>query len=429
MNGIILPFLIIISGMVLAKKIRLSKILRPKRFIKDLSTASLEVKSSPFKSMCTALAGTLGVGNIAGVSTAIISGGAGAVFWMWVGAVFSMSVKYGEVSLAVKYRNHDSNGSFSGGAMYTMKKGMKKYIGKRNAYILGGIFAILCISNSFIMGNLIQSNAACSVFRSRKELIGIILSICLIMTAIAGFKRISNVAFCLIPPLSAVYIILSLSIIVKYYYLIPNLFVRIVKCAFSVKSVVGGVYGYGIKEALRFGMTRGIFSNEAGCGTSPSAHASANVRSPHHQGCFGIFEVIADTLILCSMTAFVILISDSICGTDISSDGISLALSAFGNLLGAWAYYLIGTSVILFAFATLIAQLYYGDVAIGYFTEKAPPRLLFVIFSVVLCYAGAVIDASSVWIWADIIIGVMTVINTSVLLILRNQVQDISRIS
>ncbi len=429
LNGIILPSLIILSGIILSIKIKLYRILFPKRFIKDIAEASCDKKSSPVKSMCTALAGTLGVGNIAGVSTAIISGGPGAVFWMWIGAVVSMSVKYAEVSLAVKYRNRDRNGNHFGGTMYTIKKAMKKYVGKNNASFLGGVFALLCIANSFIMGNLIQSNAASSVFQSESQNIGLILAICLLVTAVVGFKRISSITFFLIPPLSAIYIIFSLSIIFRYYYLIPTIVVRIIKYATSARAVTGGICGFGIKEAIRFGITRGIFSNEAGCGTSPSAHASADVKSPHHQGCFGIFEVIADTLILCTMTALVILIYDSTVGTGQCTSGIELALNAFKNLLGVGAYYIIGVSVILFAFATLIAQLYYGDIAIGYFTDSKIPRRVFVGLSVVLCYMGSVIKPGVIWIWADIIIGVMTVTNTVVLLVLRNQVRDIVIVS
>ena len=426
LNGIILPFLIILCGIILARKIKLLSILRPTKFAKVITEASCDKKQSPFKSMCTALAATLGVGNIAGVSTAITSGGAGAVFWMWIGAVMSMSVKYGEVALAVKYRNFSDKRGFYGGAMYTLNKSLNKHIGKKCSYMIGAIFSLLCIANSFVMGNVIQSNAAGAVFHEKSQLVGIALSLGLLITAIAGFKKISDITMYLIPPLSVVYIILSLAVITRYYYLLPNIILKIIKSAFSGKAVTGGLYGIGIKEAIRFGITRGIFSNEAGCGTAPSAHASANVKSPHHQGCFGIFEVITDTLILCSMTAFVVLISDSLHGTDLSCDGIKLTLRAFADLLGTAAYYIIGISVILFAFATIIAQLHYGEIAIGYFTDCKPAKVLFIITSVILCYLGATMNQSSIWIWADLIIAIITVINTTVLIIFRNQIKEIA---
>lgn len=426
LNGFLLPFLIITCGIILSYKINLFRILKPKNFIRYISEASRDKKSSPFKSMCTALAGTLGVGNIAGVSTAITAGGAGAIFWMWVGALLCMSVKYGEVALAVKYRNYSKTRGFYGGSMYTMKKALRTHLGSRKAYLVGGVFSILCIANSFVMGNVIQSNAASSAFSSKSQLIGIILTCGLLLTAKLGYQKISNLTLFLIPPLSSVYIILSLTIIIGNYQLLPTIISKIIRTAFSSRAVSGGIYGLGIKEAVRFGMTRGIFSNEAGCGTAPSAHASADVKSPHHQGCYGIFEVIADTLILCSMTAFVILISDNLLGDSQILGGVDLALRAFKFLLGKWAYYIIGISIILFAFATLIAQLYYGDIAISYFTEAKTPRVLFVILSAILCFIGAVIKPNNVWILADIIVGIMTVINTVVLIVLRNQIADIS---
>ena len=401
----------------------------PKNFFRYISEASCDKKSSPFKSMCTALAGTLGVGNIAGVGTAITAGGPGSIFWMWVGAILCMSVKYSEVALAVKYRNYSKTRGFYGGSMYTMKKALRNRLGARKAHLIGGVFSVLCIVNSFIMGNMIQSNAAGSTFSSRTQLVGILLAGGLLLSAILGYKKISSITLLLIPPLSAVYLILSLSIIVGNYQLLPSIISKIIGSAFSKRAVAGGIYGFGIKEAVRFGITRGIFSNEAGCGTAPSAHASADVKSPHHQGCYGIFEVIADTLVLCSMTAFVILISDNMLGHTQISDGIDLTLRAFEFLLGKWAYYVTGISVILFAFATLIAQLFYGDIAIGYFTDSKIPRVIFVGLSVLFCYMGSTIKPCVIWTWADIIIGIMTVINTIVLLMLRNQVHDIAAVS
>lgn len=427
LNGFVLPFLIIFCGIILSYKISIIKILSPKKFIRNLSEASCDHTTTPFKSMCTALAGTLGVGNIAGVATAIISGGAGAVFWMWIGAIVSMSVKYGEVALAVKYRSYDNNKGFIGGSMYTMKNALNNKLGKRNATIIGGVFSALCIANSFVMGNIIQSNAAASVFSDKSEAIGLMLSTGLLITALLGFKRITSITSYLIPPLSITYIILSLSIILKNYYLLPRLFLNIIECAFSLKAVTGGIYGYGIREAIRFGITRGIFSNEAGCGTSPSAHAAANVKSPHHQGCFGIFEVIADTLILCSMTAFVILIADQKFSLSLKESGVAVTLQAFEYLIGRGAYYIIGVSVILFAFATLIAQLYYGDVAIGYFSKSKIPRIFFVIISILFCFCGATMKESRIWMYADLIIGIMTVVNTVMLIVLRNQIKDIAK--
>ncbi len=428
LNTYIMPVMLILCGCILAYKIRLHRILSPRNFIKALKDSQQSSGVSPAKAMCTALAGTLGVGNIAGVATAITAGGAGAVMWMWIGAVVSMSVKYGEVALAVKYRK-TANDSYYGGAMYTIKEGLKKRIGRQKAKLLGGAFAIMCLVNSFVTGNIVQSNSAATVFPSvSPKLIGTVFAFGIIVITAIGTNRISCITYALIPPLSAVYILLSLSVIVRNMSYLPSVLSDITNSAFSIKAAAGGAAGLGIREAIRFGITRGIFSNEAGCGTAPTAHASADTKSPHHQGCFGIFEVIADTLILCSMTAFVILIGKKkypALFTDF--DGVPLTLEVFEKLLGNSAYYIIGVSVILFAFATIIAQLYYGKIAIGYFTGSKHSEALYALLASVCAYLGAGMDAAPMWITADIVVGIMTVMNVCVLFLLRDEIRDLSK--
>ena len=425
LNSYLMPPLLILCGMMLAIGIKLPRFLVPHRFFKILSESSESSGESPVRAMCTALAGTLGVGNIAGVSTAITAGGAGAVFWMWIGAVVSMSVKYGEVVLAVKYRRRTSNG-FTGGAMYTIRDGLAKSIGAGRAAALGGVFAVMCIINSLITGNIVQSNSASVVFPGKSPyIIGASLAVGLLIVASAGSAKISSFTFALIPPLSALYIVLSLTVIIKNASFLPEIMKDIVTGALSPKAALGGAAGVGIREAIRFGITRGIFSNEAGCGTAPSAHASANVKSPHHQGCFGIFEVVADTLILCSMTAFVILIFKKQ-APDTVLDGVPLTLSAFDTLIGRWAGVAIGISVILFAFATIIAQLYYGSVAIRYFTRSKVVYRLYVVLAAAAALIGAGIAPERMWIAADLTVGIMTSINTVVLLRMRHEISDIA---
>lgn len=427
LNGYIMPILLLVCGVILARRIKLYRILSPKRFIGILSDSSVESGTSPVKAMCTALAGTLGVGNIAGVATAISAGGSGAVMWMWIGAVISMSVKYGEVALAVKYRVKFAD-EFIGGSMYTIKHGLGKYVGRSSAKLLGGFFAVMCLVNSFVTGNIVQSNSAAAVFPSvSPNAIGILFGAGILIIALVGADKISNFTYALIPPLSGAYILLSLSVIIRNYEYLPEVMSDIVLSAFSTKAALGGASGFAVREAIRFGITRGIFSNEAGCGTAPSAHAAANTKSPHHQGCFGIFEVIADTLILCSMTAFVILIGikkyPSLIG---KFDGVPLTLEAFELVLGSAAYYIIGVSVILFAFATIIAQLYYGKVALSYFTKSKIPCALYAPAAALCAFLGAGMDVSSMWICADLVVGVMTVVNVSVLMIMRKEVKKMS---
>ena len=428
-NGYIMPVMLLLCGVILAKAIKLHRILSPKNFFHVLADSSAKGGKSPVKAMCTALAGTLGVGNIAGVATAITAGGAGAVMWMWIGAVISMSVKYGEVALAVKYRKKSGEG-YIGGAMYTIKDGLQKHVGKTPAKLLGAVFAVMCLVNSFVTGNIVQSNSAAAVFKSvPPKVIGIIFALGIIVIAVIGTERISSFTFALIPPLSLIYIVLSVSVIARNLAYIPEVLADITEGAFSVRAAVGGVTGIGIREAIRFGITCGIFSNEAGCGTAPSAHASANTKSPHHQGCFGIFEVIADTLILCSMTAFVILIGmKKYPALFAGFDGVPLTLEVFEGLLGSAAYYIIGVSVILFAFATIIAQLYYGKVAIGYFTGSKFSGILYSVAAALCAYFGAGMKVTYMWIAADVVVGVMTVINVAVLFVLRREVSELSTV-
>ncbi len=424
-----MPVMLILCGAVLAYRIRLFKILSPRHFFSTLTDAETKKGVSPFKAMSTALAGTLGVGNIAGVATAISAGGPGAVFWMWMGALFSMSVKYGEVVLAVKYRHFSNERGFFGGAMYTIRDGLRKKLGSRGAKFLGGIFALLCIINSLIMGNVIQSNSAAAALDGvPAEVIGISFGTLIIVVAIFGTSKITSYTFLLIIPLSIAYMIITSVIIIMNASLLPTILADIVKNAFSFSALAGGGAGFTIKEAVRYGITRGIFSNEAGCGTSPTAHASANTKSPHHQGCFGIFEVIADTLVLCSMTAFVILIGKERYPQTLGSlDGVPLTLKAISDLLSPFAANLISISIVLFAVATVIAQIYYGDVATGYFTKRKSALWLFIIFSAVSAYIGSVINVDLIWPWADLTIGIMTCINVVVLFLMQGEISVVAK--
>ena len=425
LNGRIMPFLLITCGIVLAARTRLFSILRPRGFFRDLKNSSEGGKNSPFRALCTALAGTLGVGNIAGVATAITAGGPGAVMWMWIGALVSMSVKYGEVTLAVKYRRWKKD-RFTGGSMYTIRDGLSSRIGSRPAAVFGAVFAILCVLNSLVMGNLIQSNAASAVFGGSviPKVICALMAAGVLAVVLTGKDRTAAVTVALVPFLSAVYVILSLYVIIANVSLMPRVISAIFRGAFSFRAAAGGALGHTAREALRFGVTRGIFSNEAGCGTSPTAHAAANVRSPHAQGCFGIFEVVVDTLILCSMTAFVILIAMIKYPGTVGPDGVHLTLSSFSAAAGAPAYRIIGISVILFAYATVIAQVYYGSAAIGYLTDSRAIGLIYGAVSALVTFFGWRVSPGVLWTAADLIVGIMTVLNTSTLLLLRKEISQ-----
>lgn len=380
-----------------------------------------ESGSSPFRSLSVALAGTLGVGNITGVAAALIAGGPGAVFWMWAGAFLVLGVKYAEVNLAVRYRIPTGNG-WTGGAMYYMRDG----IGGRWASVFGGFFALLCCLNSLITGNLVQSNAASGVFEGDSRLIcGIVLAVLTGSAILFGTHRIGRITSALIPVLTGGYLAITLGIIFAHASLLPGIFRDIISSAFTGRAVLGASAGFTVHQALRFGIMRGIFSNEAGCGTSPTAHAAADTKSPHHQAVLGMVEVIFDTLILCTLTALVLLIGDAEWGlipwgTD--ADAAPVTLDIFRCLGGDTVYRILRISVLLFAFSTVIAQFYYGTAAIRYLSGKRLPQVIYAALSAVCACAGSVISSPVMWLLADGIIGIMTVFNCGVLIILRRRI-------
>ncbi len=339
---------------------------------------------------------------MAGVATAIVAGGAGALFWMWISAICAMSIKYIEVKAALETRER-RNGEWRGGAMYYIKGIIKGRLGG----VLASSFAVLCGANALLTGNIVQVNAACGAVSGVNPLyIGVIVGILGVLVVVGGGKRVSGATIAIIPLLTAVYMIICLAIIFNNYERLPQVFSEIIKGAFSLQSFGGGVGGFVMLRAMRFGVTRGIFSNEAGCGTSPTAHAQANAISPHHQGCFGIFEVFADTIVLCTMTGFVILL----CG-DCTLDGIPLTLYAFEALAGAWASKIIAVSIVLFAFATVISQSAYGLVAVDFLSENQKLRAVYLLMIFISSVIGAVISSQAMWQIADFIVSLMTAVN------------------
>lgn len=426
LNAYLLPCALIFCGISLALRIRIIHILAPRRFFRTLMTSASSGGISPSMAMCTALAGTLGVGNIAGVATAISAGGAGAVMWMWIGSAISLSVKYGEVALSVKYR-HTENQEYVGGTMYTARDGLSRYIGVKRGARFATVFATLCIANSLLMGNIVQVKSAASVFDINALPICFAFGIVIILLTLCRLRTLTSITYFAIPILSALYIILSLSAIIKGHAFLPSVLSNIITEAFAWRPFLGGSAGYGMLCAVRYGITRGIFSNEAGCGTSPTAHATAETPSAHHQGCFGMFEVIADTPILCSMTAFVILIAEK-SGLLFPADlnGVPLTLASFEVLLNAHASLIIGSSVIFFALATVTAQLMYGKVALEYITRNRAARCIFNIVYALCAVFATLIPNGIMWYAADIIIAVMTLMNIRMLFTMRKEIEEIS---
>lgn len=412
LSGILMPVLLMGAGIWFAVRLRFFYILHPIRFCRTLADAHKGGGVSPVRALSQALAGTLGVGNMAGVATAIVAGGPGAILWMWISALCAMSVKYAEVRLAVEHRRN-GDGGFFGGAMYYIKDIFGKKLPMLGA-AAGGGFAVLCMANSLLTGNIVQMHAAASVFPWMPPLIlgGIIAALSFVI-ACGGAGRVSEVTMGLIPFLSGAYMLISVVILIRNGSRIPGVLQDIFSAGLSFRAAAGGVTGFAVNRAIRFGVTRGIFSNEAGCGTSPTAHAAANTKSAHHQGCFGIFEVFADTIVLCTMTALVILLSD---GVGQGMDGIPLTVYAYTSLAGKGAGIFIGISVILFAFATVICQTQYGTVAIGYFTQKKTPQRFYLVLCAAASIFGTVISEGLMWQTADLIVSLMTALNVGCLL-------------
>lgn len=434
LSGWLLPAVLIAAGGYFGAKLRFFWICHPLRTWKTLRQSAAAEGTSPFAALTMALAGTLGVGNIAGVATAITAGGAGAVLWMLLGAFAAMSVKYAEVYLAVRYRRTRTvrgRTEFYGGAMYYIRDGItalaRSETARKAAALLGGIFALLCGANALLTGNIVQVRSAVSCVSMDPLLFGILFAAAAWLLSRRGTARVAAVTAVVIPVLAALFVALSGVILFAHAGEIPDILAKIWREAWNFRPAAGGLLGFGVSRAVRYGITRGIFSNEAGCGTAPTAHAAANVKSPHHQGCFGIFEVFADTVLLCSLTALVIL-----CYTDGEGlDGIELSLAAYtrlaegigGAAMGAAADFILRLSVVLFAFATVVCQSCYGIEAIRYFVPARGARTAYRILSAAAVIVGSVIPVGMMWELADAVVTVMTLVNVGCLVWLRREVR------
>lgn len=412
LSGIVLPFVLIILGLFFAVKFKFFYIFHP---IKTFKTVIKDNKKG-FKSLSVALAGTLGIGNIVGVASAIIMGGAGSIFWMWISAFCAMSLKYAEVVLAMKYRRK-SEGKFVGGAPYYIYEGLIKKTGKKFAYFLSCIFALLCVINSLTTGNLVQINSVSSITTINPLLFGIIFTVIAFFIIIGGYSRISKITSYLIPFLTIIYVGLCLFIIFNSIDEVPHMLLSIVKDALYPKSALCGFFGYGIVSSMRFGVSRGVLSNEAGCGTSPTAHASSDNTDAHSQGCLGIFEVFVDTVLLCTLTALVILLSDERC-----ENPTSLVLNSFKHFIGTIGSNLILVLSILFAFATVICQFFYGIESLTYISKSKKVKAIFTFIFCLVLLIGSVIPMTLMWQISDLTISLMTVFNIICLFILHKKV-------
>ena len=404
--GFVLPAVLLFGGAYLLFFVGVFPLRHPKRTVR-LFIKKEKNGASPVKAMTMALAGTLGVGNISGVALAIVSGGAGALFWMWVAAAFSMILKYAEVTLALRFRKN------GGSAMAYMSGGIAGKSGRRIALV----FAVLCLFAAFTVGGLVQANAMAETLSEGFSLpllpVGILLSLVTAAVIFGGAKKISDATAFLIPPVTALYIVMSLVLILKNANGIPEVFSDIFVGAFDFRSAGGGVFGFLFSRAVRFGTTRGLLSNEAGCGTAPMAHATSGSDTPAKQGLFGIFEVFVDTIVLCSLTGVGVLLA----APELSlGGGIRIVTAAFSTVFGGFAPVLVSLSVVVFALATVFCWAYYGETALSFLTRKKTARTLYRIFFCLSLTFGAILTVDAVFACVDLVLCLMTVINVGVLI-------------
>ena len=374
---------------------------------------------SQFQSLCTALAATIGTGNIVGVATAIVLGGPGAIFWMWIMAIFGMMTNYSENVLGIYYRRKGENGEWHGGAMYYLRDGLGSYKGcKWIGIFLAVLFSAFCLLASFGIGNMSQVNSIAgnmkSAFNIPSWVTGIALVILSSVVILGGLKRVASVTEKLVPFMAILYIIGALVVIVAHGNMIPAAFVSIFKGAFSAKSATGGVVGYGIQMAITWGFKRGAFSNEAGLGSSVMVHSSSNVKEPVRQGMWGIFEVFADTIIVCTLTALVVLTSglvDLESGKMISENVKSaLVGEVFGTIFGKAGPMFIAIAILLFAYSTVLGWSHYGTTAWGYlFGDKS--SIIYKIVFVVMIFFGCTMSLDLAWDLSDTFNGLMMIPN------------------
>lgn len=432
--GALTPIVLMLAGIFYLVVLRFLPIRRPLAMIKAMlfsenggSGSSKGI--SPFRSVTMALAGTLGVGNIVGVASAIAIGGFGSVFWMWISALAAMILKYAEITLSVAHRRKRGAENY-GGAMYYIEDHFAKEGRRGYGKAVGWVFAALCVAVSFGIGCMMQVNAVSGSFDGVLGIPGWACgAVFVLMTALIikkGARGISGLTEWLVPIMSLGYIIISVSVMISCRSDLPEAIEMIFKDAFSFDSTVGGVVGFLFSDALRYGAMRGLLSNEGGCGTAPFAHAASNTREPAKQGVWGIFEVFVDTIILCTMTAVVIILNyDEVCMY--SSNGIMMTVKAYSSVLGKNAEYFLCMAVLLFAYATVICWAHYGMECINYmFKGKKRATDIYAVAFCIAAFLGAVIAPETVWGIADLSMGSMTIINVAVICFMSGEVRELT---
>ena len=382
-----------------------------------------EASISPYQAVATALASTVGTGNITGVATAIVAGGPGAVFWMWVSALFGTMTKFAEVTLAVKFRQKNEKGEWVGGPMYYMENGL-------NMKWLGVIFACFATLASFGIGNMTQANSIAAALQQTlnidPKVTGVVVMVIVAVVILGGIKRIAQVTEKLVPVMGVIYVALGIITIVMNAGKLPAAFAVIFQGAFNPSAVAGGVLGYTIMNAIRFGFARGVFSNEAGLGSAPIAHAASSTDNPVKQGMWGAFEVIFDTFIICTITALVVVMSGLWGPEGAGLDGAALSIAAFQNSVGIFGAAGVTIGTVLFALSTLLGWSYYGEKSIEYLFKGSSivggVKLGYKIVFILLTFVGSIGGLKLIWDIADTLNGLMAIPNLIALVLLSGTV-------
>ena len=399
-------------------------------FKKDLH-AKDKGSVSPFQAVTTALAGTIGTGSIAGLATALVLGGPGAVFWMWISALLGMVTKYSEIVLSLKYREKNEDGAYVGGPMYYIMNGLK-------SKWLAALFAIFAMIACIGTGNATQSNSISgimdSTFSVAPWITGIVLTVLVGAVILGGVKRIASVNEKLVPVMAVFFILASILALCFNGSRIPAAFALIFSEAFNFQAAFGGVAGYGILSAMRYGIGRGVFSNEAGLGSAPIAHAASSTKDPAQQGLWGMFEVFITTIVICTMSALVVLTSDVYmvafeAGTKPDVSGAALSSAAFNEALPFIGGLVISVATVFFALSTILGWAYYGEVCAGYLFKKHSRTAVWVYRAVYVAFVfiGAVAEIDIVWLIADCFNALMAVPNLVALIALSGVVIKVTR--
>ncbi|MBI1386937.1 MAG: amino acid carrier protein [bacterium] len=382
---------------------------------------------SHFRALMTALAATIGTGNIAGVASAIAAGGPGAVFWMWITALFGMATKYGEAILAVKYRVVDENGEMAGGPMYALERGLgQKW--------LGVLFALFGALAAFGIGNMVQANSVAEAlngsFHAPFWITGVVLAILIGLVTLGGIKRIGAVTAYLVPVMAVIYMAAAFVLLVINIREVPHAFELIFVHAFTPTAAAGGFIGAMVKETIQAGVRRGLFSNEAGLGSAPIAAAAAKTRNPKRQALVSMTGTFIDTIIVCTMTGLAIVATGAWSETGPQGnalDGVDMTVAAFHmGYPGEWAGYIVSIGIIFFAYSTILGWGYYGEKCVEYLCGIRlvfPYRVLWVI----AVFIGATRKLDTVWDFADIMNALMAVPNLIALIFLSNVIVEESR--